>query len=841
MKLIIVLQMMLIHFISFPLISLVSGGEGRKNTNRKKEDPTAYCLIPAYLMAALLSFIFVAWASWRIIHDWGSWKIHALSPRPQYLRKAFGWVGQEKLELKQAKLDKRKKATRDKYKFYRTTKADYKWIFHDPTGELQQRFDDQKKQSYLRLLPSWMRSYPHGTLQSGVLVKQGKATKGIYQLPELQSNDNSRHSVSEPLEYADLDYYTMSGVLRDPYRLSDFPIMEHPDSVKPSALGKSCLLSKLPMMDDSTVIQVWRARLTPLPELLGVPRRASTPELNGEVESQQTTIQRDTEYRLRMGRPQWTTNEFGTEASATHVPVQVHMPPPPLPPGWQLHGMLPPPVLPPRWHPDELGRSPGSEALRPVSRRQRQRYYENLLQRHVEEVRADPTSPTLTLDRGTRDNLMQEVHQARGARHRQARITSRPPVQDPPVPENVRRADRLPRYIQDLERRIHDLRSEPTSASVRGTLDNLMQELHQASSARRRQPRIASRPPVQDPPVPENVRRADRLPRYIQDLERRIHDLRTEPTSASVRGTLDSLTQELRGARATRDRLAPLAILPPAVPTSRDELQNNVMWNLATEDFRNQLRNLMSRQVLDIQAFATTMNTFYSLFQGLTMMGANSTPTANMGPAHPVTQRLLGGIQNTNASTPTFVRAQSHREANRAVIEGPGMDGNTSPDPSSEEEVDGRGDRAVTEGPEPEDTYWSNPSSEEESRPDTQHPIAAALLRSVPDNDTTLDQAGPAARRHPVSEETVRAEATRQTAAFYTEMGRSDPSPDIHVQDFQTENNATLINPLHSPSSSTAPLPSPTASATQATTTATPISPDLEDALNEELYTDAYP
>ena len=299
--------------------------------------------------------------------------------------------------------------------------------------------------------------------------------------------------------------------------------------------------------------------------------------------------------------------------------------------------------------------------------------------------------------------------------------------------------------------------------------------------------------------------------------------------------------QELRRARATRDRLAPLAILPPAVPTSRDELQNNEMWNLATEDFRNQLRNLRSRQVLDIQAFATTMNTFYSLFQGLTMMGANSTPTANMGPAHPVTQRLLGGIQNTNASTPTFVRAQSHREANRAVIEGPGMDGNTSPDPSSEEEVDGRGDRAVTEGPEPDDTYWSNPSSEEESRPDTQHPIAAALLSSVPDNDTTLDQAGPAARRHPVSEETVRAEATRQTAAFYTEMGRSDPSPDIHVQDVQTENNATLINPLHSPSSSTAPLPSPTASATQATTTATPISPDLEDALNEELYTDAYP
>ena len=811
MKLILVLHMVLVHFVSFALVALVSADESKKNTNRKKEDSTAYALIPAYLMAALLSFIFVAWTLWRIIHDWGSWKIHAPSPRPQYLRKSFGWVGQETLELKQAKLDKRKEAKRDNHKFYRTTKADYKWIFHDPTGKLQQRFDDQKKRSYLRLLPSWMRSYPHGTLQSGVLVKQGKAPKGIYQLSELQCSNHSRRSVSEPFEDADLDYYTMSGPLRDPYRLSDPPIMEYPDSIMPSAPGKSCLLSKLPMMDEPIVIQVWHVRRTPLPELLGVPRIESEQELNGVVESQQTTIRRDTEHRLRMGRPRWTTNEFPTEGRlgrrlpllpmlAHQLPV-FHMPPPPLPPRETL--------------PDH----PGPEALRLALRHGRLRYMENL-ERRIEEVRADTT---LMLVRGTLDNVMQEFHQARGARHRQPRIASRPPVQDPPVPENVRQANRLPRYIEDLERRIEEVRADPTLMLVRGRLDNLMQEFHQARGARHRQPRIASRPPVQDPPVPENVREANRLPRYIEDLERRIEEIRAEPTLTSVRGTVDSLMHELRGARATRDRPAPPAIPLPAVPTSQDELQNNEidvivlgddtvgvmssvnrLHHLATENLRNPITLVTQRLLGDIQ-------------------------------------RLLGDVQNTNASTPTFVRPQSHREATRAVIEGPGMDGNTSPDPSSEEEVDGTGDRAVTEGPKTDDTHRSNPTSEEEIRPDTQHPIAAALLTSVPDYDTTLDQAGPAAQSHPVSDETIRAEATRQTAAFYTEMGRSDPTNDVHVQDVQRENAGTPINTLHSPSSSTAPQPSPTATATQATTTATPISPDLEDALNEELYTDAYP
>ncbi len=417
---------------------------------------------------------------------------------------------------------------------------------------------------------------------------------------------------------------------------------------------------------------------------------------------------------------------------------------------------------------------------------------------------------------------------------------------------------RRQRYIENLEIRIREVRADPELMLDRGTLNDLLQELRLATGTRHRQARIASRPPVQDPPVPGSVSQANRLQAYIDGLERSIQDLRTEATSTPVRGRLENLEHELRGARAARDRLLASASLAPAVPTSQDELQNNRMGrsgmtvqgsdtvgimnlvnrlhHLATESLRNHLRNLQNRSyVPDVPALNRTINTFNNLFQGLNII------RANLGPADLNARRLLCDIQTINVSRPNIVTPQAHIEAHRAVIEGPEMVDNTSSDSVSEQEVHGRGDSAVIEGPNTGDTPSSSPTSEEENRSDTQQPIAAALLRSVPDHDATLDQAGPTAQHAVESEETIRAEATRQTAAFYTDMGRSEPAPAIHVQDIQPNDTATPMDALYSPSASTAALPSPTTTATPATTTATPMSPELDDALNEELYTDAYP
>lgn len=404
-----------------------------------------------------------------------------------------------------------------------------------------------------------------------------------------------------------------------------------------------------------------------------------------------------------------------------------------------------------------------------------------------------------------------------------------------------------------------------------------MQELGRTRLTRQRQALVVSRPPVtiQDRPVPEDVRRADRLQRYIEDLERRIHDLRTEPTLDPVRGRLDSLIHELRGARIARDRLPPNANLHPAVPTAQDQLQNiqttqlpnpiqntaeefeprprvttvqgpitaetinavDRLYRLATENLERHLRHLQNRHdVLNTQTFAAISDIFNTLLQRLATRRANLVLTASLGPAHPITQTLLCNVQNINASTPTIVTPQIHGEASRAIIEGVATDDNTSSTPTSEEEVHGAGDRAFIEGPTIDEASSSDLDSEMPL--ETQHPIAAAILQSVSDHDATLDLPDPVAQRHPESNDTVRAEATRQTAAFYNDLDRSDSAPDVHVQDVQTDNGTIPTNTLHSSSSSPASLPIPTATITLAAPRATLSAQQLEDILIEELYSD---
>ncbi|KAL8847877.1 MAG: hypothetical protein Q9221_007088 [Calogaya cf. arnoldii] len=49
----------------------------------------------------------------------------------------------------------------------RTTSKEYNWIFWDPTGELQRKFNQEKEKSLVRYLPRWMRSSPFGSVEPG--------------------------------------------------------------------------------------------------------------------------------------------------------------------------------------------------------------------------------------------------------------------------------------------------------------------------------------------------------------------------------------------------------------------------------------------------------------------------------------------------------------------------------------------------------------------------------------------------------------------------------------------------------------------------------------------------
>ena len=284
MKLIHSLQAMLAPVVCFVMAALVLADD----KNRKQEPDQGHCLvetpmkhnattteverkvavISVCVIATVIFVLITPYFVWQIIRNWGSKKIHTPYPRPQYIRTTSGWVSKEKWELRQAKKAKRKEAKRNWHKIHRTSKANYKWIFYDPTGKLQQQSNELKERSYLRFLPSWMRSYPHGTLHAGILAQQPQAPKGIYELPELLSNENSCCS---PLEESLGDY-----------QIDGSPI--------------SSALPNLPTLGEPNIIQVWRVRANELPERRGSSRLESEEELRGEVvESPEEVIGRYTE------------------------------------------------------------------------------------------------------------------------------------------------------------------------------------------------------------------------------------------------------------------------------------------------------------------------------------------------------------------------------------------------------------------------------------------------------------------------------------------------------------------------------------------------------------------
>lgn len=708
MKLIHLLQIMLALLAFFTLAASASVGDENKtqkditeygpliptNKMNKKTDPKLYTRIAAYVFVTSILLIILPWVLWRIISNWGSWKIHTPSPRPQYIRTPLGWVDRDAWQLKQAKKAKRKAAKRYKHKVYRSTRANYKWIFHDPTGELQQRFNDQREQSYLRFVPSWMRSYPHGTLQSGTVPQQSTVPKDAYELPNLHFSGNSCRSRLEALGNAQLDGVSTSGAFSDPYQLPGIWDMDYRSAIMPSTAGKSRLPPRLPMVDGLGVIQVWHVRANPLPERTGRPRLESEAELRGEVESPEEIIRRDTEHRLAIGRAQQERTQ-------------------------------------------------------------------------LERRRTD--------ERDANDQLI--------------------PRQ---ISQHETQIEGLGRRIFDLAGRIQDIRTERTLLLIRGTLDNLVRELRGTSRDRRLRR-----------PIPQNAREANILQQYfahIATLERQVHGLYFVYTEPPVRDTLEAEPDS-----GVLVRVGP-TVRRPDTRAILDPVQ--IIDRLTSDDLRTHLPNVWNpSDTLSVHASPTTTDAFNQLYQ-----------------------RLIA--TRVNASTPTTVASQTDGAADRGAIEDPATDDNIGPNPVSEEISEGPGS-VVTEGPTIDDTSDANPASEEDLQPDTRNPIAAALLRSVPDHDTDLEQADPAAQRHLESEEGVNAEAVRLTADFYTEMGNSDPAPDVHVQEAQAGDDAAPVN-VGGQSPSTASVPNPSAGAPQEIAAAALLVLDGDDGLHGELESDAH-
>lgn len=92
-----------------------------------------------------------------LVSHWGWWRLRHPGTRRPLIRTWHGWVESS------VPSEKRPRNRLRKPLVTRTAKTDYSWIFWDPTGAKQRRFEQEREKTWVRYLPRWMRSSPFGS------------------------------------------------------------------------------------------------------------------------------------------------------------------------------------------------------------------------------------------------------------------------------------------------------------------------------------------------------------------------------------------------------------------------------------------------------------------------------------------------------------------------------------------------------------------------------------------------------------------------------------------------------------------------------------------------------
>ena len=793
--------LVLLMFFALAALVLAVEGEGKRKKDEQKKmmrKKAVYALIPVYIGVAILPLIFITWALWRTCHNWGWWRIHAPSPCPQYSRTLFGWVDRETLESKQAKRARRKKTKRDQRKIYRTTKADYRWVFHDPTGELQQRYDNQKKRSHLRLLPSWMRSYPHGTLQSNRITKPGKASKGIYQPPKSQSSFQGCLTTLNSLELAQFDGSSFSDPLYNPCNESDLSIMTFIDAITPVAVDKQWLRSRMRAAHQPDTIQVWHVRERALPALMGMPEFETEQEMEGGVEQHQTVVETlDGEVEQQGPSVGGDTEQRPVEREPPRTVITMNIT---------------------RVSRDGTGRSPGHplemsipHVLDTSGPDARQRFFEGLDAR-FRELRREPS---LVLVYYSMDILLQLYHQAIWASHRQAPIVSRPPVRASSVPanvpENVPYAGRLRCYIRLLYEQIENFQGQIQDpnlihvgrrAEVSRRIENVRHQLRAGRAALERLGPIASSRSVDElRPTPNTAMILEPTPTPVQIRLMGFERMPILNGNTFNRNT--AMGPEPRQIATPGMRPTNMAVRAPVTLNGVHGFHQMVMQYLDRR-FGAFLGGSVAQ---DVEAFDRDITALRRILQCVDMV-RDDLATASWRSAQP-TQRMRIYLQTVNSSTPTIATPQIHRQAHHAIIESLAAGDDDSAIAFARVGVHDGSIGFINEGSTTQVNSSPYSIAEENVQPLTQRHNAAEGESSVPDHDSLVGQVDSAAQPSPEPEDLVHAEATRQTAASDSETHRSEDSPAAHNQEADNEEDASLTTSLGDLSSSAAAQPSP--------------------------------
>ena len=116
-----------------------------------------------YCVAFLAGIVVIGYFA-HLVSRWGWWRLNRPGPRPMMIRTWHGWVDSTKIK------DKRQRNRLHKSPPYipRTSATNYNWIFWDPTGDLQRKFNQEKERSLIRWIPRWIRSSPVGSAEPGI-------------------------------------------------------------------------------------------------------------------------------------------------------------------------------------------------------------------------------------------------------------------------------------------------------------------------------------------------------------------------------------------------------------------------------------------------------------------------------------------------------------------------------------------------------------------------------------------------------------------------------------------------------------------------------------------------
>ncbi|MCJ1223496.1 hypothetical protein MMC12_000138 [Toensbergia leucococca] len=122
-------------------------------------------VINTFLIVGISIFVgtFTLMAIFRLFTNWGHWRLRNAEPQQHYVRTLHGWVRHDILAKRRAR---RKEAWNAVARMFawKTTLADYTWVFWDPTGMKQMDNKEQRERTFIRHLPHWMRSLDHGSL-----------------------------------------------------------------------------------------------------------------------------------------------------------------------------------------------------------------------------------------------------------------------------------------------------------------------------------------------------------------------------------------------------------------------------------------------------------------------------------------------------------------------------------------------------------------------------------------------------------------------------------------------------------------------------------------------------